>query len=844
MSGANPSQKKRKNKGKAPPGPDQAVIGCKEEEFNNLVKGMGFRPEWGAQYPTAGSTTMDASPGYLTLYAAFFREGNFRLPITKFTASVLRNYGLHISQINAIGLPLLLTLVASILSTRRTGIAPVCSVPLKSLHDWKQKFFYIRRGVIPVDMHYRSVGEGIPKVDALVGFAEQDWYKKLTDKATAISQFEEMALVGAGMSLLWVPKNPLGVPVYGYQGKFGYSLIYVLDPKAAGAMVEAIQEDGKPTWLNQIRGRFLHPSDESFSKYANVALGEDDEDDPIDPIRVEVVVLSSGSSDRSSEGLTSRCARAGTAQATVNELVHEVVGAGEKARVSDPDDQSTLTEMMKKKALEDKKRKLDEQAAALLASKKAKLHKEAPPAPSEFEIDMGIFSGGRGNLLEEIYAASAPTGVKSGKGPRRLDISQITPPTSPPSRTIGLTPPRDDLGKKKKEDEAAAENVGEGGGDVAGGEGAGDRGKGVKTEVESSEATPRQTIYTKRPPGGGGATSGAVRSPQFENVHADSWDTHNPACDNLPHAPRWNLTQGSRMNDLGNCHDFFSMSLPPAERMFQKRRYWMIMFALELISLLLLKKLSVNGGRWERRRLSLRMPGGRLLRRKKSLMRRRKVNVQKQKDWEAACERTNAEMQSQREAIVQLSGEKKELADEAHQARIASEKREKEYVDRIDKLEILVKQKVSECEAAQRLLEEKTSECQASELLVEEVSSDCKWLLPRAVPLLADRIVNSPELATYMFELGQAGYNSGRKYGYSEGKAAAINNEKHHHFELYAENCDGRYAAKRKEFAYLEFAVVKAAEKLARKVDGVALLKKALGNEASAAGGAGTSHPK
>ncbi|KAJ0879815.1 hypothetical protein HanRHA438_Chr10g0455881 [Helianthus annuus] len=201
-------------------------------------------------------------------------------------------------------------------------------------------------------------------------------------------------------------------------------------------------------------------------------------------------------------------------------------------------------------------------------------------------------------------------------------------------------------------------------------------------------------------------------------------------------------------------------------------------------------------------------------------------------------------MQSQRDAIVRLSGEKKELADEAHQARVAFEKREKEYVARIDKLELLVKQKVYECEATGKLLEEKTSECAASDGLVEEVSADCRGLLSRAVPLLADRIVNSPELATYMYELGQAGYNGGRKYGYSAGKAATINKEKDHHFELYAEDCDDRYAAKRKEFSSLEFAVVKAAEKLARKVDGVALLKKALGDEAGAAGGAGTSHPK
>ncbi|MFS7935602.1 hypothetical protein Hanom_Chr05g00405471 [Helianthus anomalus] len=169
----------------------------------------------------------------------------------------------------------------------------------------------------------------------------------------------------------------------------------------------------------------------------------------------------------------------------------------------------------------------------------------------------------------------------------------------------------------------------------------------------------------------------------------------------------------------------------------------------------------------------------------RKLEQEKQVNVQKQKDWEFACESTNAEMQSQREAI------------------------EKEYVDRIAKLETLAKQKVSECEAAERLLEEKVVECKASELLVEEVSADCKWLLSRAVPLIADRIVNSRELATYMFELGQAGYNSGRKDGYSEGRAAAVNNEKDYHFEFYKEDCGGKYAAKRKEFASLEFAVIK-----------------------------------
>ncbi|MFS7978092.1 hypothetical protein Hanom_Chr10g00911581 [Helianthus anomalus] len=109
---------------------------------------------------------------------------------------------------------------------------------------------------------------------------------------------------------------------------------------------------------------------------------------------------------------------------------------------------------------------------------------------------------------------------------------------------------------------------------------------------------------------------------------------------------------------------------------------------------------------------------------------------------------------------------------------------------------------------------------------------------------IADRIVKSRELASYMFELGEAGYNSGRKDGYSEGKAAVVNNEKDYHFEFFKEDCAGKYAAKRQEFASLEFVVVKAAQKLSRKADGDSLLKRALGDEDRAAGGAGTSHPE
>ncbi|KAJ0704595.1 hypothetical protein HanPI659440_Chr14g0564401 [Helianthus annuus] len=755
-------------------------------------------------------------------------------------------------------------------------------------------------------------------------------------------------------------------PYFCFHFAVGYSLLNALDPKSAGAMVEAIQADGNPTWLEQIRDRFLHPTDASLSRYANEVLGEDDGDDFVDSGREEVVILSSGSSDRDVEDLISHSARAGTAPGGVAEPVHGFaeddddaeasidpsaqletrkkartdrsgkreekkeggaagssrkrpstlpyldyvvvsdtlsgLGPGEVRQGSDPDDKATLTEHMKKKALDDHKRRLDEQAAAVFAAKKAKLQKEVPPAPSESEIDLGVFSGGRGNLLEEIYAASAPlpgkfsfivrlsyfsldcsfncclmAESKTSKKPRPVDISQITPPTSPPSRTVGLTPPRDGVDVTVRGGEGFVEGIFEGGdtaggdvgGDAGGGHGAGgnvaggDKGKGVEMEMESSETTPQQTIYTKRPPVEGGATSGFVRDSHFERVPDDSWG--NPACDDMPHVPRWSLTQGSRMTDLQNCHEFFSLSLPPAERMFQKNRS---RFALMddhvtagvnffATSQEILREWRSMGEETlafeeakkafseEREKFNAEQKGlqWRVAEAERKLEEQKQLNEQKQKDWESACARTNAEMQSQRDAIVRLSGEKTALADEAHQARLAAEKKEKEYVARIDKLELLAQEKAAECETVQRLLDEKAAECRASELLAEEASADSRWLLSRGVPLLADRILHSDELARYMFELGRAGYNSGRKFGYAEGKLAAANNEKDFHFELYKEDCDAAYAAKRKEFSTLDLAVVRASGKLAHKANGVALLKKALGEDGDdAAGGAGSSH--
>ncbi|KAJ0490013.1 hypothetical protein HanHA300_Chr12g0450541 [Helianthus annuus] len=178
--------------------------------------------------------------------------------------------------------------------------------------------------------------------------------------------------------------------------------------------------------------------------------------------------------------------------------------------------------MKKKKVLEEKKKELDEQAAAALAAKKSKLQKESPPAPSESEIDLGVFSAKHGNLLEKIFVASGSQGAKSGKGTRKVDISKITPPASPPSRTFSLSPPHpDSKGKEKKDEVEQVENVAE---NIAGVGGAGGARGGVDdVQEESSEATPHHTIYTKVVQGSGqGGASRTHHSSEYEHVQGGS----------------------------------------------------------------------------------------------------------------------------------------------------------------------------------------------------------------------------------------------------------------------------------------------------------------------------------
>ncbi|MFS7946027.1 hypothetical protein Hanom_Chr06g00531191 [Helianthus anomalus] len=76
----------------------------------------------------------------------------------------------------------------------------------------------------------------------------------------------------------------------------------------------------------------------------------------------------------------------------------------------------------------------------------------------------------------------------------------------------------------------------------------------------------------------------------------------------------------------------------------------------------------------------------------------------------------------------------------------------------------------------------------------------------------------------------------------SRGRAAVVANEKDYHFELHKVDCTAKYTAKRQEYEFLKFGIIRALEKLTRKGIDVETLKKALEDEDAEAGDAGLSH--
>ncbi|KAJ0633872.1 hypothetical protein HanLR1_Chr17g0681721 [Helianthus annuus] len=161
------------------------------------------------------------------------------------------------------------------------------------------------------------------------------------------------------MSMSWAPQNPRGFPVYGCQGK-GPPQGTVREPVAAD--VETLADDPQDDTAKQLKTQKKRRGDKVEEKKAEEPVTKAPRKRPSNSSVLDYVVVSD----------------------TLSGL-----GVGDKSAERDPDDDATLTEIVKKKtALEDKKKELDAQAADALAEKKSKLQKDTATAPSESEVEL------------------------------------------------------------------------------------------------------------------------------------------------------------------------------------------------------------------------------------------------------------------------------------------------------------------------------------------------------------------------------------------------------------------------------------------------------------------------
>ncbi|MFS7934953.1 hypothetical protein Hanom_Chr05g00397721 [Helianthus anomalus] len=80
---------------------------------------------------------------------------------------------------------------------QRAYVKKILLQPPKSFHDWKQNFFFIKVGVIPMRMTFR--GKADVPTETIQAPVDENWYQDLKD-VPSIALLEK-ALVGANMSL-------------------------------------------------------------------------------------------------------------------------------------------------------------------------------------------------------------------------------------------------------------------------------------------------------------------------------------------------------------------------------------------------------------------------------------------------------------------------------------------------------------------------------------------------------------------------------------------------------------------------------------------------------------------
>ncbi|KAF5758921.1 hypothetical protein HanXRQr2_Chr16g0735021 [Helianthus annuus] len=144
------------------------VLNWSEIAFQTLLLNCRMPAEYGARYPAESETAAYAPSSYVTLFADFFHEGNFWLPLTVFMADLLEYYRIHISQLSPPEMVRARHFEYCFWSKRieptiehfhcfyqlqvrlgfysffaHKGVKKILEVPPKGFHKWKSKFFYI-----------------------------------------------------------------------------------------------------------------------------------------------------------------------------------------------------------------------------------------------------------------------------------------------------------------------------------------------------------------------------------------------------------------------------------------------------------------------------------------------------------------------------------------------------------------------------------------------------------------------------------------------------------------------------------------------------------------------------
>jgi len=196
----------------------------KAADLDALVASYGIPRDLGVMIPAEGATASHPPAGYIALYSAFFTGCNFRLPMTRFIGALLQDLEIHISQVHPMGLARMthfefickaqsieptpnrfhyfykLRLQDSWFSFQnRSKKWSCCTKGLKSLHDWPEKFFFIKAGAIPIRMTMRSLSSRLTDTRTYKE-PKAAWFKKVSSDLTEVRAIPEGALVGVGMS--------------------------------------------------------------------------------------------------------------------------------------------------------------------------------------------------------------------------------------------------------------------------------------------------------------------------------------------------------------------------------------------------------------------------------------------------------------------------------------------------------------------------------------------------------------------------------------------------------------------------------------------------------------------